>query len=193
MAWLTVYKVVQWLIFGVFIVFISDHRKKNPATPLIDKRFIVLMKLCYPITCIIHGYVITTIPEVRWPDLVALGCAAMGTTLIVRSKIDLGRYHAWTGYFADAPGFVMHGIYAYLRHPLYAGINLFIAGDLLIMSSHASWQLTLVMAAVLSYIMAFTTLSAMRETRQLAVKFGAPFEVYRRQVHPFLPLRKFRV
>ncbi|HXK44149.1 MAG TPA: methyltransferase [Anaerolineae bacterium] len=192
MFWLTLYKVVQWLIFSVFIVFISDHRKKNPATPLIDKRLLLVMKLCYPITCVIHGYVITTIPQVRWIDLVALGCAALGTLLIVKSKHDLGRYHAWTGYFADVPEFVTQGIYAYMRHPLYAGINLFIAGDLLIMSGHAPWQLTLVMAAILSYIMAFTTLSAVRETRQLAAKFGARFVAYQQQVHPFLPLGRFR-
>ncbi len=191
MAWLTVYKVVQWLIFSVFIVFISDHRKKNPATPLIDRRLILLMKLCYPITCVIHGYAITTIPALRWTDLLALALGVGGTMLIVKSKYDLGRYHAWTGYFADVPEFVTHGIYAYVRHPLYAGINLFIAGDLLILGWHASWQLTLAMAAILGYIMAFTTLSAQRETRQLAAKFGARFARYRQQVHPFLPLRRF--
>jgi hypothetical protein len=54
----------------------------------------------------------------------------LGTFLVVRSRRDLAAGHTWSGYRMEAEAFTARGIYAWIRHPLYAGIFVVVSGSL---------------------------------------------------------------
>lgn len=74
------------------------------------------------------------------------------------------------------------GIYAYIRHPRYAGSFLAILGACLLAGTRAMW----IVAAVWSLL---TLIAIAFEERELRFRFGAAYEAYCRRVPRFLPLR----
>ncbi len=195
---LILFKIAQFIILLTFVVFISDLRKKRRMTPLINGKLTLAMKLCYPILFCIYGFVIVTLELLLFLDFVALAVTSLGTLLVVKAKIDLGRYHTWAGYHFRATKLVTEGVYAFLRHPIYTGVYVFILGGLSTGILHAPWFLTnigpaaLVYMVALVYIMALLPIVASQETKLLAQEFGDEFLKYQEQVHAFLPLRKFK-
>lgn len=186
---LSVYRIAQILILVVFAIFISDFRRKPNMVPLMDRRLTLLMKLSYPIPTIINFYVLFTMDRLYPVDFVSLALNALGAFLVVRAKRDLGARHTWTGYGSTQTQLVRNGIYGIMRHPLYAGIYLFIAGSLTLAAAHAAWYLVVLMAVTLGYIMAFLAVAARREDRLLQGQFGEEYLAYRAQVHAFWPIR----
>ena len=91
----------------------------------------------------------------------------------------------WRSIHAGA-GLVTDGIYAWIRHPQYAGIGIIIIGALI------QWPtlLTLVMAPVL--VASYARL-ARKEERELEAHFGEAYQAYRERVPAFAPLRKHRM
>jgi len=51
----TLFKLVQFVTMGVFVVFISDFRKKTGMVPLVNEKLTTLLKLTYFIPVIICG------------------------------------------------------------------------------------------------------------------------------------------
>ena len=191
MTSITLFQKAQFTIAVVFAIFISDHRKKNKMFPLVNEKFTLAMKLCYLIPICIYGYTLVTLDRLLAVDFFALACTFIGTLLVVKAKADLAEYHTWTGYCSETPRFVTTGIYAFVRHPLYTGIYLFIFGTANVIA-HVPWYLTLVALINLAYIMIFILWAATKETQYLTQRFGGEFLKYKQQVHPFLPLRKFQ-
>lgn len=187
---LSVYRVFQVVTLATFAFFISDFRRKPNMAPLIDRRLTLLTKLCYPIPTAINFYVLFSMDRLHPVDLLSLVLNALGAFLVVRAKRDLGEWHTWTGYGATQTQLVRSGIYGVMRHPLYTGIYLFIAGSLTLAARHAAWPLVVVMTVTLGYIMVFLAAAARREDRLLQGQFGAEHGAYRAQVHAFLPLHR---
>lgn len=185
---LSVYRIAQILILAVFAIFISDFRRKPNMVPLIDRRLTLLMKLSYPIPTVINFYVLFTMDCLYLVDFVSLVLNALGAFLVVRAKRDLGAWHTWTGYGSTQTQLVRNGVYGVMRHPLYAGIYLFITGSLTLAAAHAAWYLVVLMAVTLGYIMAFLAVAARREDRLLEQQFAQEFQTYRAQVHAFWPI-----
>ncbi|MGH9772617.1 MAG: methyltransferase family protein [Candidatus Acidiferrales bacterium] len=79
-----------------------------------------------------------------------------------------------------------HGIYAYIRHPRYAGSFLAILGACLLAGTRVMW--------IVAPVWCILTLIAIGlEERELHVRFGAAYEEYSRQVPRFMPCaRGFR-
>ncbi len=189
MAILSAYRIAQVLILAVFALFISDFRRRPNMIPLIDRRLTLLMKLSYPIPTAINFYVLFTMDRLHPLDFVSLALNALGAFLVVRAKRDLGTRHTWTGYGSTQTQLVSDGIYAVMRHPLYAGIYLFIAGSLALAARHAAWYLFVLMAVTLGYIMVFLAVATQREDRLLHAQFGEMYEMYRARVPMFLSIR----
>ena len=186
------FKIIQFITLIIFTAFISDLRKKKGMYPLISKKLIIAVKITYFVPISIYGYTLATLNYLLITDFVGLGIALLGTCLVVKAKTDIGEYHAWTGYQLRTTKLVTRGIYAFIRHPLYTGIYLFIFGTFLTLVTHAYWFLTTVWVIVLVYIMAVLAVSAARETKLLAQAFGDDFLNYKKQVHSFLPIRRFK-
>lgn len=181
------YRIAQISILLVFAIFISDFRRKPNMVPLMDRRLTLLMKLCYPVPTAINFYVLFTMDRLYPVDILSLALNALGAFLVVRAKRDLGAWHTWTGYGSTQTQLVRSGIYGVIRHPLYAGIYLFIAGSLTLAAAHAPWFLVAIMAVTLGYIMVFLAVAARREDRLLQGQFGEEYLTYQAQVHAFLP------
>ena len=159
--------------------------------PLISEKWTSVLKLVLLAPLLVYSYVLLTLNVVSPVDLASFGLTFLGTALVVKAKWDLARHHTWTGFCMEAPKLVSHGIYSYIRHPLYAGVYLFVFGLMLTVTLHASWLLTALSGLALAYILSFLAVSASRETKRLEKNLGREFTEYKKQVHFCLPLRKY--
>lgn len=186
------FQVAQWAVLAVFGFFISDFRRKTGMVPLLDRRAIVVMKLCYPVPVLTYVYIIATLKSLNTLDFVALLLTTSGTLLLALAKTHLGASHAWTGHYrADVP-IITHGVYRWIRHPLYVGIAIVICGSLFTILPHGTPLASTIVVVFVAGILFFLVLSARTETRHLEEQRGASFQRYRRAVHPILPLKPFR-
>ena len=174
-----------------FALFISDFRKKTGMVPLISEKWTNVLKFALLAPLLVYSYTILTLNVLSPFDLASFGLTFLGTALVVKAKCDLARHHTWTGFCMDAPKLISHGIYSYIRHPLYAGVYLFVSGLMLTVTLHADWFLIVLSGIALFYILSFLAVSASRETRKLEKKLGREFTEYKKQVHICLPLRKY--
>ena len=181
----------QAVVAIVFAVFISDFRRKTGMVPLISEKWTRVLKFVLLAPLLVYSYMLLTLNVLSPFDLVSFGLTLMGAGIVVKAKWDLSRHHTWTGFCMNAPKLVSHGIYSYIRHPLYAGVYLFVSGLMLTVVLHASWQLTVLSGLALVYILSFLAVSASRETKRLEKKLGREFAEYKKQVHFCLPLRKY--
>jgi protein-S-isoprenylcysteine O-methyltransferase Ste14 len=110
-------------------------------------------------------------------------------------KKDLSANHIWVGYCHEFSKFTSNGVYAYIRHPIYTGIYIFVLGSFFTIIPHINFAsyITLGTAAIIStiYMIGFLAFLANKETTELVEKHGLPFQQYKEKVHPFLPLRKY--
>lgn len=186
-----IFKITQFLVIVIFTLYISDLRKKEGSQPLMDKKYIWVMKFSYVIPIAIYGYTLITMSELLIFDYLALLLTILGASIVIKSKTDLGDYHVWTGYKREKTKLVIQGIYRWIRHPLYAGIFVFIFGSFLTIFPHIKWSLLIPFLISLSYISVFLVISSKKETAFLRKKFGDKFSRYCERIHPFLPLQKY--
>lgn len=189
---ITLFKIVQFIILLTFAAFISDLRKKKGMLSLLNGKLILSIKICYPIMICIYGFIIVTLELLLSLDFVGLAVTFLGMLLVVKAKIDLGKYHTWTGFHFKATELVTEGVYAFIRHPMYTGVYIFVLGGLSTAIFHVPWFLTVVGFITLVYMMALIPIIASRETALLAQEFGDEFLRYQERVHAFLPLRRFK-
>jgi len=188
---LFVFQFCQAIVAITFAVFISDFKRKVGMVPLISEKWTYVLKLSLLAPLVVYSYALITLNGVLPVDLLSFGLTLLGTALVVKAKWDLSRHHTWTGFCMDAPKLVAHGIYSYIRHPLYAGVYLFVSGLTLTVTLHTSWYLVAPAGLALPYILSFLAVSASRETKRLEKKLGREFTEYKKQVHFCLPLRKY--
>jgi protein-S-isoprenylcysteine O-methyltransferase Ste14 len=181
----------QAVVALTFAVLISDFKRKTGMVPLISEKWTHVLKLLLLVPLLVYSYALLTLNGVSPVDFFSFGLTFLGTSLVIKAKWDLARHHTWTGFCMDAPKLVSHGIYSYIRHPLYAGVYLFVSGLMLTVTLHASWYLIVPAGLALAYILSFLAVSASRETRRLEKKLGPEFAEYKKQVHFCLPLRKY--
>jgi len=181
----------QAIVAITFAVFISDFKRKAGMVPLISEKWTRVLKLLLLAPLLVYSHTLLTLNVLSPVDLASFGLTLLGTVLVVKAKWDLARHHTWTGFCMDAPKLVAHGIYSYIRHPLYAGVYLFVSGLMLTATLHASWYLIVPAGLALVYILFFLAVSASRETKRLEKKLGREFTEYKKQVHFCLPLRKY--
>lgn len=186
-----VFQIVQAFVALVFGVFISDFRKKKNMVPLVRERWTSILKISCLFPLAAYIYVLFTLQYISNLDLFALSLTSVGMLLVLKAKFDLAKHHTWAGYCLSSTKLFAKGIYAYIRHPLYTGIYVFILGFLLTVVPHSSWQLSLMAGVPLVYVLTFLAYSASKETDMLKRKLGNKFLEYKSQVHFCLPLRKY--
>ncbi|MFH1328265.1 MAG: methyltransferase [Candidatus Bathyarchaeota archaeon] len=189
--WVTIFQPVQFITMGIFVVFISDFRKKTGMVPLVNEKITKLLKFSYFGPLIICAYTLATMDYLSYFDFLAVALTVFGTIVVVKSKLDLGICHTWAGYCKKSSELEVSGIYAYIRHPLYTGIHLFSVGELVTLTLHAQWYLTVVAVIMGGFMVSFLTITASKETAYLTKKLGEHFLRYKEKVHPFLPIKKY--
>ena len=186
------YQIAQFSLLIAFAVVISDFRKKKNMEAFGHRGYLIALKLMYVVPLAVYGWSLANLTELAFYDVIALMLTAGGTYLAVRGKIDLGKEHAWTGYRRSGTQVITTGIYSWVRNPIYSGIFAFIAGACCTALPRISLPLLVASLATVFYIVSFLALSARRETHYLSVAFGDEYEDYKQQVHPFLPIKRYR-
>ncbi len=186
-----IFKVIQFTVLAVFALLISDYRRKKDMVLSANRVSVVVLKITYMVPLCIYGVCLASLTELALHDLIALLLTCLGTLVVVKAKIDLGRHHTWTGYRLVGTQIVTHGIYSYVRNPLYVGIVVFILGGVCTGLPRVSWAALLAGSVSLTYVLSFLVLAAQREANDLAANHGSDYEQYRQQVHPFLPVGRY--
>lgn len=104
----------------------------------------------------------------------------MGGSLVIQFAGYLLLSRGWRLVHESKDGPVVHGVYAFARHPQYAGLFLFIAGFLV------QWPtlLTVLMAPLLAF--AYVHL-ARSEERAMLARFGETYRLYAARTPMFFP------
>jgi len=86
--WVTIFKLVQFITMGVFVVFISDFRKKTGMVPLVNEKITKILKLSYFVPLIICGYTLAIMDYLTYLDFLALTLTFLGTIVVAKAKLD---------------------------------------------------------------------------------------------------------
>ncbi len=189
---LIAYKIIESLVFIVFFIFIADIRMKRGMKSLINEKLNILMKLVFLASAVAYFYVLISADGLIFPDIIAFILTLSGMLITVKAKLDLAGSHTWAGYRMNYSELVTRGIYRYIRHPLYTGIYIFIFGGLAIIMPRLPWFLVVLAAVVAIYFMISLIRRARLETRMLTETFGERYLAYKKQVHSFMPVRRYR-
>jgi protein-S-isoprenylcysteine O-methyltransferase Ste14 len=189
---LVIFKVIEVVIIAAFTAAVSDLRKKQGMVPLMNRWSIALMKVCYLIPIVVYVYMLVTLDRLLTRDYIALGLTLIAAILAIKARRDLGGRHAWTGYHYTTTELVATGVYSLIRHPMYTASCVFIVGGVLTTVSRTTPVFTGIVLAALAYVVGYLVISASCESKVLSYQFGDAFLEYKRQVHPFFPLRRFR-
>jgi len=185
------FRIAQLAVLAAFTMILLQGRGKRGAERLVDQRLLFALEVCCLVPILIYAYVLATLESVLAADWVALAMTTAGTILVAKSKADLGSRHTWSGYRRTTTQLVTNGVYAYVRHPLYAASYVFIAGSLATVFHHAPYPLIALALVPVAYVLGFTAFVARREGATLEEQFGDRYRAYQARVHPFLPLRRF--
>jgi len=190
---LMVFQSVALILLMVFFAFISDFRNKKGMIPLLNNKIISFLKCIYIIPALIYSFVIIKIEHILFPSYFGLIFTFIGTLLVIKAKLDLGKYHTWAGHILSSTRIVTKGIYAFIRHPIYTGTCLFLSGGLIIGINNNPFSF-FTSVGIIIFVCSFTFFlvdSAIKEGNFLQEMFGEKYLDYKRQVHAFLPIRKY--
>lgn len=116
-----------------------------------------------------------------WLGWIGVAVTAFGLWLFWRSHADLGRNWSPTLEVHDAHTLVTHGVYAYMRHPMYASIFLWCFAQALLLPN---W---IVGPAGFVTFLTMYVLRTGREERLMLDRFGAVYTRYMHRTGRILP------
>ena len=125
------------------------------------------------------------VPDNTATRTVGVAITTLGLLLATWARLHLGEN--WSDRVETRVGheLIRTGPYAYLRHPIYSGVLLGVAGSAIAIGE---WRCVLAFALLAtSYV-----IKARKEERLLADTFGAPFHHHQRQTGFLLPALRFR-
>jgi protein-S-isoprenylcysteine O-methyltransferase Ste14 len=111
------------------------------------------------------------------------GCllALAGSTLILRSRTELGPAWSLVPRADENTGLITTGPYRLVRHPIYLGLALLAGGEALAFGNWAAFSI------LLSGIVPTFAWRARAEDKLLSRTFGGRYEVYRRRTKMVIP------
>ena len=115
------------------------------------------------------------------PLLAGAACLVLGLWLFHRSHADLGTNWSITLEVREKQQLVTHGIYRWVRHPMYLALLIYSAGQALVLPNWLAGP---------SYGVAMVLLFALRlgpEERMMLEEFGKDYEAYRATTKRLLP------
>jgi len=114
--------------------------------------------------------------------MVGVILTAVGVAMSIWARLSLGANWSGTVTLKSGHQLIRHGLYRWIRHPIYTGILMAMAGSAIITGQLRGW-LGLAVVLVSFYF------KAKREESFLRQEFGAGYEDHARQTGMFLPKR----
>jgi protein-S-isoprenylcysteine O-methyltransferase Ste14 len=106
--------------------------------------------------------------------------ALIGLAVALWARVRLGQYWSDRVVLQDGHRLVRSGPYAYMRHPIYSGVLLGVAGAALVLGE---------VRGIVAFVVLLVNYSikAKREEKILGCEFGEEFELHRKQTGFLLP------
>lgn len=120
------------------------------------------------------------VPDKLWIAWFGAAVTVLGLLFAIWARVHIGKYWSATVALKSEHQLIRSGPYARIRHPIYTGIILAIAGTGLAVGRYAA------ILAVAIYVVAFW-FKARKEEALLAGEFGPAFNEHRRSTGFFLP------
>jgi protein-S-isoprenylcysteine O-methyltransferase Ste14 len=120
------------------------------------------------------------LPEAGWIAWAGVGLTAAGVGVAIWARRHLGKYWSAEVTIRSGHELIRTGPYARIRHPIYTGMLLALAGTVLAIGEYRA------LAATAIAVIGFAR-KARKEESFLAGQFGAAFEEHRRLTGFFLP------
>lgn len=176
----------MWAALGVYWLVGAVGTKRTEVNEAPASRIPRLLLLCLMFAILltdrfrVGGLGRRFIPADAWAPWTGIAITAGGLTLAIWARRHLGEYWSDKVALKVDHQLIRSGPYAVLRHPIYSGVLLGIAGSALAIGEWRGVLVFVVMAA--NYC-----LKASREDRILSGKFGDTFDEHRRQAGFLLP------
>ncbi len=191
--WNIVFLVGFVIYFWIRHVFIERTKSEKKAVSRFDGlEKILLIAMIPPIILLPFIYLFTPViafADYRLPALVPwFGTATMVTSLCLfwRSHADLGQNWSVSLELREGHQLVTHGVYRFIRHPMYASIWLWgIAQGMLLQNWFAGWS-------VLPWFAAVYFLRTPREEQLMCESFGEEYREYMRRTGRLFPRIKIK-
>ena len=146
------------------------------------------MKSSYVLPMGIYIYTIISLEKIFLLDFIGLLLAMIAVSILIKAKIDLGEYHVWTGYQNYNTKLITTGIYSYIRHPIYFSIYLYTLASLFTIIPHSNWFVILSFCLLMSYILIFLYIAALKEEDKLYDMFGKKYWKYKNNTNFIIPI-----
>ena len=126
------------------------------------------------------------VPYVGGLAYIGLGCAIVGMGIAAWARMHLGQFWSDKVVLKVDHQLIRTGPYAHMRHPIYSGVLLGVAGTAVALGE---WRgIIAFVLLVINY-----SIKAKREERMLARQFGNEFQVHQKQTGFLLPKFASRV
>ncbi|MGC2420427.1 MAG: isoprenylcysteine carboxylmethyltransferase family protein [Candidatus Acidiferrales bacterium] len=171
-----------WLYWLAASLSVNKMRKREPM----GQRLGFLLILAAGCFILIHagerfgipnGRFVPPLPWIKW---LGIALTAAGIAFAIWARNHIGKYWSASVSLREGHELIRSGPYAHIRHPIYTGILLGIAGTVL-------WAGTYGALAVLAINVIGLGFKAKKEEALLAGEFGPAFDEHRRHTGFFLP------
>jgi protein-S-isoprenylcysteine O-methyltransferase Ste14 len=175
----------------VLVVIRAPHGQRSRGVKVVSSRKgsleIALLTLAWigffvPIVWIVTPLMSFADYELRpVPFVAGVLCFVVGLWLFYWSHADLGTNWSITLEVREQHQLVTHGIYRYVRHPMYSALLLYSLGQMLVLPNWVAGP---------TYLVAFVILFALRvgpEERMMRDTFGKAYEDYMSQTKRLVP------
>ncbi len=175
-----------WALMGVYWLLSALRTKKTEINEAQGWRIMRLSLLCVVFTLLLTdrlriGFLgWRFVPEYSWNQWIGIALTLAGLAICVWARQHLGEYWSDKVVLKVDHQLIRSGPYAFLRHPIYSGVLLAIAGSALAIGE---WRGVLALLAMtINY-----WVKARREDSILSLKFGDEFEEHKRRAGLLLP------
>jgi protein-S-isoprenylcysteine O-methyltransferase Ste14 len=175
-----------WLAFVLYWIFaslsVNKIRQREPAASRLTRLAVIVATLLLLNTNLGYSGFLGRrfVPFTRSIPWLGAILTVAGAAFAIWARVHIGRY--WSGTVALKVGheLIRTGPYAHIRHPIYTGVLVALAGTALAIGRHGALLAFLVLLADLAW-------KSRKEEALLAEEFGAAFEEHRRHTGFFLP------
>ena len=177
---------IVWLVFVVYWIvaarYVNPMRSREPAA----RRLIYLLLIAAAVVLLnshataFGGMNRRFLPRSYWLAGAGLALTAAGIGFAIWARNHIGRFWSASVSIREDHQLIRTGPYARIRHPIYTGVLVALAGTAMAVGTYPSLVAFAIVLVGLSY-------KARREEALLAREFGKSFDEHRRHTGFFLP------
>ena len=176
---------LTWVVFFLYWFFsafrVKKMRRREPVAQRLAYLFAIgfaafILSALAPRTFLHRRFV----PMLPWIDLLGASLTVAGVGFAIWGRSHIGQYWSAPVALREGHQLIRTGPYAHIRHPIYSGALLALAGTCLSMGNYRA-------IVLFGLVLAGFTMKARKEEALLAGEFGPAFDKHRNHTGFFLP------